>query len=806
MSTFAINGQLIMLPEVSTTASDLSTPRKHSAPPSSQELRDNAPSPRFPSLRCCCSNSPNRNTESSSKDHLLKSLGKTLVGSISTAASLITHRGGGNFGWLGGGGGGDLWRDLFSLATPVAVAAEEKSPDWDPHGLPANIVVQLNKLSGLKKYKISDVHFFDRRSQTTASAEDSLSEMVPIHPGKVYTKAQIQYELQTLASSGMFEKVDFLGNTKPDGALGLTVSFLESTWKSAERFRCINVGLMAQPKPIPTDPDMTDREMFEYARDQEKQYKRWTEKARPCMLPGPLQREMMLMLRDQRNVSARLLRRIGGRVLKWYQDNGYAFANVVNFGSLNSKELVCEVSEGDITRVVIQFLDKLGNVVEGHTQIPLIHREIPKQLRPGYVLNVDVANQAIKNILSLNLFSNIEINPRADEKNEGGVVVEINLREADRKSAEVSTEWSIVPGPGGSPSLDSFQPGGSVSFEHRNIHGLNRSLMGSVTTSNLISPEDDLAFNLEYVHPYLDGVDNRRNRIFKTSAFNSRKLSPVFTGGPGFEELVPPLLVDRVGLKANITENFTHQSKSTYGLVLEEITTRDGNFRISTNGLRLLPSGGTSDDGPPTTLSGTGIDRVAFLQANVTRDNTKFVNGAIVGDRTVFQVDQGLGIGNKFPFFNRHQLSLTKFIPLKRVQEGPGKPQPPVLVLHGRYGGCVGDLPSYESFAIGGPHSVRGYTMGELGAARNILELSAEIRVPVKNTHVYAFADHGNDLGSSKDVNGNPTAAYGRMGHGSSYGLGVKLGKVRAEYAVDHNRRTGAFFLRFGESCIIVFE
>lgn len=66
-------------------------------------------------------------------------------------------------------------------------------------------------------------------------------------------------------------------------------------------------------------------------------------------------------------------------------------------------------------------------------------------------------------------------------------------------------------------------------------------------------PQDDLSFKLEYVHPYLDGVYNPRNRTFKTSCFNSRKLSPVFTGGPGVEE-VPPIWVDRAGVKANITE------------------------------------------------------------------------------------------------------------------------------------------------------------------------------------------------------------------------------------------------------------
>ncbi|KAG2329804.1 hypothetical protein Bca52824_000984 [Brassica carinata] len=657
-----------------------------------------------------------------------------------------------------------------------------KSPDWDSHGLPGNIVVQLNKLSGFKKYKISDIVFFDRRRQTSIGTEDSFFEMVSIRPGGVYTKAQLQKELETLATCGMFEKVDLEGKTKPDGTLGITISFAESTWQSADRFRCINVGLMVQSKPVDMDTDMTDKEKLEYYRSLEKDYKRRIDRARPCLLPAPVYGEVMQMLRDQGKVSARLLQKIRDRVQKWYHDEGYACAQVVNFGNLNTKE----------------FQDKLGNVVEGNTQVPVVRRELPKQLRQGYVFNIEAGKQALRNINSLGLFSNIEVNPRPDEKNEGGIIVEIKLKELEQKSAEVSTEWSIVPGRGGAPTLASFQPGGSVTFEHRNIQGLNRSLMGSVTTSNFLNPQDDLSFKMEYVHPYLDGVYNPRNRTFKTSCFNSRKLSPVFTGGPGVEE-VPPIWVDRAGVKANITENFTRQSKFTYGLVMEEITTRDESSHIAANGQRLLPSGGISADGPPTTLSGTGIDRMAFLQANITRDNTKFVNGAVVGERNVFQVDQGLGIGSKFPFFNRHQLTLTRFIQLQQVEEGAGKSPPPVLVLHGHYGGCVGDLPSYDAFVLGGPYSVRGYNMGELGAARNILELGAEIRVPVKNTHVYAFAEHGNDLGSSKDVKGNPTAVYRRMGQGSSYGVGVKLGLVRAEYAVDHNNGTGALFFRFGE-------
>ncbi|KAF8397439.1 hypothetical protein HHK36_016356 [Tetracentron sinense] len=784
-------------------------------------------------IKCDLSSTPNPEPlKCASKT--LPTLTKTLA--CSTAAGILFHlstsipslisspgdgngtgngdfSGGGGGGWNGGDGGGNggFWSRIFS---PSAMAKEEESqsPDWDSHGLPANIVVQLSKLSGFKKYKVSEILFFDRRRWATVGTEDSFFEMVSLQPGGIYTKAHLQKELETLATCGMFEKVDLEGKTKPDGTIGVTISFTESTWQSADTFRCINVGLMPQTKPIEMDPDMTDKEKFEYYRSQEKDYRRRIDRAKPCLLPLPVHREVLGMLREQGKVSARLLQRIRDRVQKWYHDEGYACAQVVNFGNLNTKEVVCEVVEGDITQLVIQFQDKLGNVSEGNTQLAVVRRELPKQLRQGHVFNIEAGKQALRNINSLALFSNIEVNPRPDEKNEGGIIVEIKLKELEQKTAEVSTEWSIVPGRQGRPTLASIQPGGTVSFEHRNLKGLNRSLLGSVTTSNFLNPQDDLAFKLEYVHPYLDGVYDARNRSFRASCFNIRKLSPVFTGGPGVDE-VPPIWVDRAGIKANITESFTRQSKFMYGLVMEEITTRDESSHISPNGQRQLPSGGISADGPPTTLSGTGIDRMAFAQANITRDTTKFVNGAIVGERNVFQLDQGVGIGSKFPFFNRHQLTVTRFLQLKQVEEGSSKPPPPVLVLHGHYGGCVGDLPSYDAFTLGGPYSVRGYNMGELGACRNILEvgttvvelcyklqtLAAELRIPVRNTHVFAFAEHGNDLGSSKDLKGNPTEFYRRVGHGSSYGVGVKLGLVRAEYAVDHNSGTGAVFFRFGE-------
>ncbi|KAK1299008.1 hypothetical protein QJS10_CPB14g01617 [Acorus calamus] len=756
--------------------------------------------PLQPNLPSSSSSSP-QNPPPKSKS-LLPSSQTLVLSATATAATatLLCGGGGGGFfggGGSGGGGGGGFWSRFFSAPMAVAKDDEEPGRDWDSHGLPGNIVVQLAKLSGLKKYRVSEVLFFDRRrrSTTSATAGDTFFEMVSLQPGGTYRKADLLRELESLATCGMFEKVDMEAKTKPDGTLGVTISFVEATWQSADSFRCINVGLMQQTKPAEADPDMTEKEKMEYFRGQEREYRRRIERSRPCLLPIPVNREIVRMLREQGAVSARLLQRIRDRVQKWYHDEGYLCAMVVNFGNLNTREVVCEVVEGDITQLSIQFQDKLGNVCEGNTQLGLVRRELPKQkvllccsdedpgeiLRQGHVFNMEAGKLALKNLNSLGLFSNIEVNPRQDEKNEGGIILEVKLKEVEPKSTEAS-----------------IQPGGTVSFEHRNIYGLNRSINGTVSSNNLLNPQDDLSFKLEYVHPYLDGLYNPRNRTGRVSCFNNRKLSPVFVGGPGVDD-VPAIWVDRVGLKATIAEAYTRQSKFTYGIVAEEITTRDETSSICTNGSRALPTGGLSMDGPPTTLSGTGIDRVAFLQANITRDNTKFINGATVGERNIFQVDQGLFAGSKYPFFNRHQLSVTRFIPLKTVEEGADKPPPPVLILHGRYGGCVGDLPSYDAFTLGGPYSVRGYNMGELGACRNILELAGELRVPVKGTQVYVFAEHGNDLGSSKNVKGNPTEFFRRAGQGSSYGAGIKVGMARFEYACDHNAGTGAWFCRFGD-------
>ncbi len=50
------------------------------------------------------------------------------------------------------------------------------------------------------------------------------------------------------------------------------------------------------------------------------------------------------------------------------------------------------------------------------------------------------------------------------------------------------------------------------------------------------------------------------------------------------------------------------------------------------------------------------------------------------------------------------------------------------MVLHAKAGNALGELGSYDYFSLGGPYSVRGYSHGELGAARRFVELASEVR------------------------------------------------------------------------------
>lgn len=72
--------------------------------------------------------------------------------------------------------------------------------------------------------------------------------------------------------------------------------------------------------------------------------------------------------------------------------------------------------------------------------------------------------------------------------------------------------------------------GGSITFEHRNLQKKGRSATVSLTTANFLNPSNDVGYRVDYRHPYIwDDADPKRTALCMT-AFNTRRLSSVFTG------------------------------------------------------------------------------------------------------------------------------------------------------------------------------------------------------------------------------------------------------------------------------------
>lgn len=117
--------------------------------------------------------------------------------------------------------------------------------------------------------------------------------------------------------------------------------------------------------------------------------------------------------------------------------------------------------------------------------------------------------------------------------------------------------------------------------------------------------------------------------------FNTRKMSPVFTSP--VENEVPPVFVDRLGVKGWTSAVGGQDNKVEHGLIFQQVTTCDENGQQVTKGTKVA-RGYYADNGPQTTLSGTGKDISLSYQHFTALDDVQFVNGNQLGQRFLFQV------------------------------------------------------------------------------------------------------------------------------------------------------------------------
>jgi len=518
-------------------------------------------------------------------------------------------------------------------------------------------------------------------------------------------------------------------------------------------------------------------------------------------------------------VDVGVMDKVREKIEKWYQDRGLPFCYVGYFDGMEEGKLRANVIEAKINDVRVRYSkmrqgdESEDTSYENGEVVPATRIIQSSGLKKGEHYHIDDGYDAMNNVYACGLLEDINIEPQQDMQDPSKINVVIKVEEVEPRSMEMDLDWTFqMKGMLPQLSRQALVPGGNVEISHENLFGDSQSLNVSLSSSDWRNPGADLGFQMSFTEPFYAPNTTRNVQVF-----NTRKTSPVFTSP--VENEVPPVFVDRLGLKAWTSHVPGQDNKVEHSLMLQTVSTVDENGQPVAKGTKVA-RGYYADNGPATTLSGTGKDVSLSYQHFSAIDNVQFVNGNQLGTRMLFQVDQGLNLQLPLPggrkigpsggIFNRCQATFTKFMQLPFLpnltqdEVWIARKAPNTLVLHARAGNCVGDMAAYDYFTLGGPYSVRGYSYGELGACRRFLETAAEVRLPLKNVGLpgtaYAFMEYGTDLGSSRAVDGNPTEYYRKAGRGASYGAGMKLlGACRFEYARDCNAGTGNVFINWGE-------
>ena len=248
-------------------------------------------------------------------------------------------------------------------------------------------------------------------------------------------------------------------------------------------------------------------------------------------------------------------------------------------------------------------------------------------------------------------FENAQVIPDFVENDQ--MDISLLLKEKPLRTYDADFEWSLnplhrrlpLPIPG------HLIPGGYLNYEDRSFQNGGDSINATVHCSSFLHPSDDLQLRVLLRKPNFFKLPNGRVEDLLLDAFNARRLSSVFTSGGAAASNVTPVWIERAGVKVGLDRDLGRNSRTTLGLIAQQIKTRDDSNAIVTHGAKIGRHGEAVEDGPPTTLSSSGVDRSIHGQMSLTRDTTTIVNGGLIGSRDLLEVNQGLGLGNGI--FNR---------------------------------------------------------------------------------------------------------------------------------------------------------
>jgi outer membrane protein insertion porin family len=455
------------------------------------------------------------------------------------------------------------------------------------------------------------------------------------------------------------------------------------------------------------------------------------------------------------------------RLNRWYQDNGYVLAQVIDAPQVSPDGTVTlVVAEGEIEDIQVRFLgrdgeteDEEGEPIEGKTREFIITREFESQ--PGDVFNQTAIQSDLQRVFGLGIFEDVRVslNP-GDDPRKVDVVVNVIERNTG----------SLAAGVGFSSASGLF---GTVSYQEQNLGGNNQRLGAEIQ----LGERDALLFDVNFTDPWIAGDPYRTS--YSVNLFNRRSISLIFDGGENEVELEngDRPRVQRLGGGVNFSRplgdwlGLNNWTAST-GLQYQRVSIRDSDGEITPR----------DELGNLLSFNDDGTDDLLLFQLGLAQDLRNNPLQPTSGTLLRLSTEQSVPLGGIL--FNRLRASYSYYIPVSYTNFTEG---PETLAFNVQAGTILGDLPPYEAFSLGGTDSVRGYDSGELGSGRSFVQATAEYRFPLFAIIGGAlFVDVGSDLGTGDNVPGDPAGVRDKPGFGFGYGLGVRvqspLGAIRVDY------------------------
>ncbi len=438
-----------------------------------------------------------------------------------------------------------------------------------------------------------------------------------------------------------------------------------------------------------------------------------------------------------------------------------------------------------ISAIQVRFLNKKGQLIEGHTHPYVFTREL--DLKPGTSYQQAVAQQGLDRILRIGIVQSakLELEPTADP-NQAVLVVWVRERQPVQGGfGVISSSPSALEGPFQPRAVlgngNAERPGLSVDG---NLRFLN--LGGNDQTLQLQVRGGERVFDIElsFTDPWIGNVPIG----ISFNLFNQRSVQAVFAQGKREVNLPNgnPPWVHRVGGGVEIFHPFSPNFRVAAGIDYQRIAIRNSAFETETFNRDQL--------GNRLTVSDTGEDDLLTLKFSAELRRLDRLDDPTRGWRLRLGLDQAIPIGNAQIQFTRFSANYAQFIPLNLFGFAKG---PRTLVVNGQAGVMLGDVPPYEAFNLSSIPT-GAYAGNSFGTGTSFALLGAEYRFPIANFRLFQqdvrlggniFGSYATVFGTDTSVIGQPSVVRDKPGAGWAYGLGLRaltnLGILRLQFGLN---------------------